>query len=138
MLTYTDTFEGLTPADVRGFFVGWPNPPSEETFLRILDGSDVIVLAIDDTTGHVVGFINAITDGVLAAYIPLLEVLPEYQGQKIGTELVKRMLDKLEPYYMVDLVCDEPVVPFYQRFELPRATAMAARRFDRQSGIPKR
>jgi ribosomal protein S18 acetylase RimI-like enzyme len=138
MITYKDTSKDLTTDNVRGFFVGWPNPPSEETFLRILTGSDEIVLAIDDANGRVVGFINAITDGVLAAYIPLLEVLPEYQGRKIGTELVKRLLDKLEPYYMIDLVCNDSLVGFYERFGLPRATAMAARRFDRQSGIARR
>ena len=37
------------------------------------------MLARDDA-GRVVGFVTAISDGVLSAYIPLLEVLPEYQG----------------------------------------------------------
>ncbi len=38
---------------------------------------------IDDINNKVVGFITAISDGVISAYIPLLEVLPKYQNMKI-------------------------------------------------------
>jgi ribosomal protein S18 acetylase RimI-like enzyme len=38
--------------------------------------------------------------------LPLLEVLPEYQGQGVGTELVRRLLARLDSLYMVDLCCD--------------------------------
>ena len=48
-----------------------------------------------------VGFVTAISDGVLSAFIPLLEVLPEWQGPGIGTELVRRILAELEDFYMV-------------------------------------
>jgi ribosomal protein S18 acetylase RimI-like enzyme len=68
----------------------------------------------------VVGFVTAISDGVLSAYIPLLEVLPEYQGRGIGAELVRRLLDRLGGLYMVDLCCDEDVVGFYERLGLAR------------------
>ncbi len=51
-------------------------------------------MVIDDENGKFVGFITAITDKILSAYIPFLEVLPEYQRQGIGKELVKRMLEK--------------------------------------------
>jgi GNAT superfamily N-acetyltransferase len=78
-----------------------------------LRGSSHVVLARDGA--RVVGFVTAISDGVLSAYIPLLEVRPEYQRQGIGTELVRRLLDVLRGLYMVDLVCDEDVVPFYER-----------------------
>jgi GNAT superfamily N-acetyltransferase len=37
-----------------------------------------------------VGFITAITDGVLTTYLPQLEVLAEYRGQGIGSALVER------------------------------------------------
>ena len=63
---------------------------------------------------------TAISDGVISAYIPLLEVLPEYQGRGIGAELVRRLLAELEGLYTVDLCCDEDVVGFYERFDLKR------------------
>jgi GNAT superfamily N-acetyltransferase len=81
-----------------------------------------------------VGFITAISDGVLAAYIPLLEVLPAWQGQGIGAELVRRMQAQLQRFYMVDLLCDPEVQPFYERLGLHRATGMLLRNYDRQSG----
>ena len=128
MMTYTDSSKGITADRLAGFFVGWPNPPSPETHLQILAGSDEIVLALDDETGNVVGFITAVTDGVLSAYIPLLEVLPEYKGRGIGRELVRRMLEKLSAFYMVDLVCDPELMSFYTQFGMQTGTAMMLRR----------
>ena len=134
MIRYCESVSGVTANDLRGFFVGWPNPPSSETHLRLLKGSDRVVLAVEDESGKVVGFITAITDGVLSAYLPLLEVLPEYQGRGIGTELVRRMLAIFGNLYMVDGVCDRALQPFYERFEMKAAVGMMIRRFDRQSG----
>jgi ribosomal protein S18 acetylase RimI-like enzyme len=136
-IRYTDALAGITSDQLRGgFFAGWPNPPTPETHLRLLRGSSAVVLAIDDETGDVVGFITAVSDGVLAAYIPLLEVLPAYQRQGIGAELVRRMLARLSDHYMIDLLCDPELQPFYARFGLRPATGMLARNYDRQSGAP--
>ncbi len=109
-------------------------PPSPETHLRILHGSDAVGLAIDDTTQQVVGFITAISDGVLSAYIPLLEVLPAYQGQGIGQLLVERMLARLADLYAVDLLCDVDMQSYYARFDMRPATGMKVRNYARQSG----
>lgn len=132
---YTDSLEGIEPEMLAGgFWVGWLSHPSPEAHLRILAGSDHRWLAIDDERNQVVGFITAISDGVLAAYIPLLEVLPEYQGHGIGSELVRRMLDDLRHLYQIDLLCDPDVQPFYERFGMKRATGMMIRSYDRQAG----
>jgi ribosomal protein S18 acetylase RimI-like enzyme len=130
---YTDSLDHLSADHLRGgFFVGWPNPPSPETHLRVLQGSDHVVLAKDGE--QVIGYITAVTDGVLAAYIPHLEVLPAYKGQGIGSELVRRMLDKLRDLYMIDLICDTDVQPFYARLGMRPYTGMIYRNYDRQSG----
>jgi ribosomal protein S18 acetylase RimI-like enzyme len=134
MIMYADTAESLNAQQLSGFFVDWPHPPTPETHLRLLEGSDEVVLALDDATGQVVGFISAITDGVLSAYIPLLEVLPGYQGRGIGSELVRRMLAKLAHLYMVDLLCDPDMQPFYERLGMRSATGMLRRSYDRQAG----
>lgn len=135
MISYRTSLDGITPEMLTGFFVGWPNPPSPETHLRLLTGSHAVVLAVDDDTSQVVGFINAISDGVLAAFIPLLEVVPEYQGSGIGSELVKRMLELLSDFYSIDLLCDDDVVPFYTRLGLQQASAgMFTRNYEHQSG----
>jgi ribosomal protein S18 acetylase RimI-like enzyme len=134
VIVYRDNLDGLTPRQLTGFFVGWPDPPSPETHLRILQGSDHLVLALNDENGAVVGFVTAISDGVLSAYIPFLEVLPDYQGQGIGHELMRRMLARLEHLYMIDLTCDPELQPYYQRFGMRPASGMMLRQRSRQSG----
>jgi len=64
--------------------------------LKLLKNSYKIVVAIDNSCNKVVGFITSISDGIISAYIPLLEVLPEYQQQGIGKELVSRLLQDLQ------------------------------------------
>jgi len=135
MVTYTDLIEGITPKNIQGFFVGWKHRPSPETHYRLLQRSDHVVLAVDDETDNVVGFVTAISDGVLSAYIPFLEVLPEYRKQGIGRQLMRRILDKLKNMYMVDLICDPEIQSFYLGFKMKRAAGMMIRNFDRQSGV---
>jgi ribosomal protein S18 acetylase RimI-like enzyme len=133
VISYTDSLINVTADHLRGgFFAGWPNPPSPETHLRILHGSAHVWLARDSDT--IVGYITAITDRVIAAYIPHLEVLKAYQGQGIGSELVRRMLDSLQSIYMIDLICDPDVQPFYERLGLRRYSGMILRNYDRQNG----
>ena len=134
MIRYTDVLDNITQDKLAGFFVGWPNPLAPATHLRILQGSYRVWLAVDDDSGNIVGFISAISDGVLAAFIPNLEVLPAYQGQGIGTELVKRMFDSLQHLYSIDLVCDEDVRPFYERLNMRSATGMVLRYYENQAG----
>ncbi|MBN2393915.1 MAG: GNAT family N-acetyltransferase [Anaerolineae bacterium] len=133
-MDYLDSAENITANQLHGFFVGWPDPPTPDVHLRLLRNSDVVVLAQDTATGQMVGFITAITDGVLAAYIPFLEVLPAYQHQGIGQTLVRRMLEHLQDLYMIDLLCDADVQAFYEQFEMYPAVGMCVRNFARQSG----
>jgi len=132
MIRYSSDPTALTREQMEGFFVGWPNPPRPETLLRLFMGSYRVMFALDGE--QVVGFVTAISDGVLSAYVPLLEVLPSHQGRGIGTELTRRMLDDLSSLYMVDVMCDEEVVPFYEHLGLRRATGVIRRTYSRQSG----
>ena len=115
-----------------GFFEGWPNPPQAEAQLRILQGSSCVVLPVGQR-GKVVGFITAISDGVSCAYVPHLEMLRQFRGNGIGTELVRRMLEQLADLYMVDLCCDDNVVSFYQTLGFHQCNAMVLRNHTRQS-----
>jgi ribosomal protein S18 acetylase RimI-like enzyme len=128
MIDCNDSLTGIEPRHLEGFFVGWPHPPSLETHLRLLAGSDYVVLAIDREMGQVAGFVPALTDGVLSGFIPLLEVLPTFQGQGIGRTLLTRMLDRLGHLPNVDLLCDADVVPFYERFGMQPVGGMVLRR----------
>ena len=134
-LSYLTSAAGITAGQLAGFFQGWPNPPSSETHLRLLEQSDHVVLAMEDATHQVVGFVTAVSDGVLSAYIPLLEVLPAYRSAGVGSELMRRMLDQLNDLYMVDLLCDPELQPFYARFGMRPAAGMMHRNYSRQSGV---
>lgn len=114
-----------------GFFVGWPNPPSDVTLERLIRGSAHVVAAVDRSANRLVGFVTAVSDGVLCAYIPLLEVLPEYQGRGIGKELMQRMLDTLSGHYMIDLLCDERMQTHYERLGMKHAHGMMIRRYEK-------
>jgi GNAT superfamily N-acetyltransferase len=127
MVRYTEDAAELEENMLNGFFLGWPRRPSKAQHLAVLRGSFRVVLAIDDTTGGVVGFVNMISDGVLTAFIPWLEVLPDYQGQGIGTELMRRVLD-CEQMYSIDLVCDEPLLAYYRRLGMTPIPGAGIRR----------
>jgi len=80
--TYTNDLGRITADDLAGFFVGWPTAPDPAAHLCILQGSFAVWLALDDKAAgapRCVGFINAVSDGVFAAFVPLLEVRPSHQ-----------------------------------------------------------
>jgi ribosomal protein S18 acetylase RimI-like enzyme len=126
-LRFITDVESIEPTALRGFFEGWSDPPSADRHLEALRGSTHAVLAVEPGTEAVVGFITALSDGVLAAYIPLLEVRPEWRSQGLGTRLVELMLEHLQGIYMVDIVCDEDLLPFYENLGFMRWTAAIRR-----------
>ncbi len=132
MIRYQHNLEHIVPENLEGFFVGWLNPPTPAKHLEILRGSSHVCLALEDD--RVVGFITAISDGILTAYIPSLEVLPEFQAQGIGRELMRQMLERLSGFYMIDLMCDDNMKGFYAKCGMLEAQGMVIRNYKRQSG----
>ena len=134
-IDYTNDLSEINEDMLPGFFAGWPNPPSSATHFRLLKDSYCFYAAIDRKCNKVVGFVNSISDGVLTAYIPLLEVLPEYQGKGIGSKLVKLMLSELEHLYMIDVCHDEELIPYYGKFGAHSGHSSIFRNYDAQSGM---
>ena len=132
MITYLTSPAGLTLDQLPGFFAEWGDPPTAATLLRILQGSSYVVLAQATDTQQIVGYITAVSDGVSCAYIPHLEVHPAWRGQGIGGTLVRRMAEQLAHLYMVDLICDENLIPFYEQYGFRPYTAMIQRNYARQ------
>ncbi|MFC6038876.1 GNAT family N-acetyltransferase [Paenisporosarcina macmurdoensis] len=134
-MNYLTTADGIEEDQLNGFFVGWPNPPSPEVHLKLIKKSSHVVIAVDEESAQVVGFVTAISDGVLSAYIPFLEVLPANQGQGIGQQLLKKMLELLSDMYMIDLMCDENLQGYYEKLGMHRAHGMILRNYTKQSGV---
>ena len=127
MVEYVDSTQGVSSRMLQGFFRGWRKPWDPQTHLEILENSDRVVLAVDAERDMVVGFVTALTDSVQAAFIPLLEVLPDYQRRGIGTELMRRMLKELERIPAIDVTCDRSVQPFYARLGMKPSVGMVVR-----------
>jgi len=134
MIDYADNLDNISAKMLNGFFVDFSRRPSGEKLYEILRNSEYKILALDSGDNTVVGFINAISDHTLSAYIPLLEVLPAYRKRGIGKELVKRMFEKLESYYMIDICCDERLAKFYGKFGMKKILAMTIRNYQNQAG----
>ena len=81
VIRYTDDLTCIRVDMLQGFFAGWPRRPSAAQHLAVLRGSYRSVVAIDDAVDRVAGFVNMISDGVLTAFIPWLEVLPGPRGR---------------------------------------------------------
>ena len=128
-IRYTDSVEGIDAGMLGGFFEAWKRPRTPEEHLAILKKSTCVVLVFDDDTGRVVGFANALSDGMQSAFVPLLEVLPEYRDLGIGTELMRRMLTRLTGVSAIDLTCDPSLQPFYAKLGMVPSVGMILRRY---------
>jgi ribosomal protein S18 acetylase RimI-like enzyme len=129
MIQYLDSSKNITPKMLQGFFVGWRSPLTPEKHLEILQNSDAILLAFDTEQNKVVGFITALTDGVQAVFIPLLEVLPSHQRKGIGSELIKQMLAKFAYLPSIDLTCDPELQGFYKKVGMMPSVGMVIRNY---------
>ena len=68
---------------------------------------------------HLIGYAQVISNHVTDAYIQDVMVHPDYQRQGIGTQLMEKLLSRLEEdgIYMASVIYGEEALrPFYERF----------------------
>jgi len=135
MIEYHSDLGQISPDDLGGFFVGGPRPPSAATHYRLLAASSEFGVAKESESSRVIGYITALSDGVLSAYIPHLEVRSEFRHRGIGSQLVREVLDRLGEIYRIDRMCDEDVRPFYEKLGLTPSGGMMRRNYANQSGL---
>ena len=131
-IRYQSSLEGLTAEAIHGFFVGWADPPNAETLIKMLRASSHVWLAFDGD--RLVGYIRAVSDGFYSAFLPELEVLPEYQGLAIGSTLLENILADLATFYSIDGACDDELVDYYRRFGFVHGNGMRIRNYLNQAG----
>ena len=86
--------------------VGWTNYTNQPEMLeQALSHSLVIYLALDGDA--VVGLIRLVGDGFSSVFVQDLIVLPSYQRQGIGSNLMKEALGDYKDAYQVQLVTDQ-------------------------------
>jgi GNAT superfamily N-acetyltransferase len=94
-------FRPVEPQDydqVRQLLVetGWQQRVQDpDRFGRMLRGANRTIVAIEDK--RVVGFARALFDGASNGYISTVAVAADRQGQGVGRELVKQLMDVDQP-----------------------------------------
>jgi len=75
---------------------GWEKRvQNADRFRRMMEGADRTVVALDGE--RMVGFARALFDDASNGYISMVAVARDRQGQGIGRELVKRLMDVKAP-----------------------------------------
>ncbi len=97
----------------------WSSANKPEQLLNALRHSHSLISAWDGE--RLVGLGNAISDGFLVVYYPHLIVLPEFQGNGVGTEILKRLRAKYEGFHQHMLVADGRAIDFYKKCGFERA-----------------
>ena len=86
--------------------VGWTNYTHQPQMLeKALAHSLAIYLALDGDA--VVGLVRLVGDGFSSIFVQDLIVLPSYQRQGIGRDLMKEALEDFKDAYQVQLVTEQ-------------------------------
>ncbi len=126
-INYQLNLNDVSLNDLSNFCVGWKYPLSGEKLYEILENSYRFVIAKSDD--KVVGFVNSISDKVHFAFIPMLEVLPEYKNNGIGTELLRILFEQLKDITNIDLTCDVDLQSYYEKFGMLKSHGMVFRKY---------
>ncbi len=96
--------------------VGWSNYTSNPTMLRNALEHSLFLISARDEEGNLIGFLRAVGDGYSIVYIQDIIVLPEYQRQGIGTQLLRQTLEHFKEVYQMILTTDSELktIAFYE------------------------
>ena len=100
----------------------YPKERFEERIKKLVDNVSISLTA-RDTDGRAVGVLFGLTDYAYWLYVTDLGVDREYEGQGIGTRLMKTALDTAggERDIAVYLIANEKAVPFYEKLGMKKA-----------------
>ena len=96
--------------------VGWTNYTTNPTMLKNALEHSLFILTARDEEGKLIGFLRAVGDGYSIVYIQDIIVLPEYQRQGIGTQLLRQTLEYFKEVYQMILTTDSELktLAFYE------------------------
>ena len=112
-ISYNDSIELRLDQVVRLYSLNeWSAANKPEVLHSALLNSHSLISAWDNDM--LVGVGNAISDGHMVVYYPHLLVLPEYQRQGIGREIITQLKSRYEGFHQHMLVADRNAVEFYK------------------------
>jgi GNAT superfamily N-acetyltransferase len=102
-------------ADLQDLFlsVQWSSGNYPDDLVVAMRNSHRVISAWEGD--KLVGLINALSDGAMAAYFHYLLVRPEYQSRGIGKQLVEMMLGEYEEYARKVPIAYDGQLGFYER-----------------------
>ena len=109
----TISFEEILPLYEA---VGWTNYSTNPTMLKNALEHSLFLISARDEEGKLIGFLRAVGDGYSIVYIQDIIVLPEYQRQGIGTQLLRQTLEHFKEVYQMILTTDSELktLAFYE------------------------
>jgi len=124
-----------TPSQIRQIIAlyrlaGWwgdCEPDDPEQVARIVSGSHCFLVVMRE--GEIVGMGRAISDRASDAYIQDVTVKPECRGQRIGTWIVEKLIERLhrDGLGWIGLIAERGSHEFYRRMgfrEMPNSLPM--------------
>lgn len=96
----------------------WESGNYPENLANAIRNSSHVITAwdIESSKNTLVGLINCLSDGYMAAYIHYLLVRPEYQKRGIGRTLLELMILQCSKVRQKVLISDDKQTGFYKKF----------------------
>ena len=96
--------------------VGWTNYTANPIMLQNALEHSLFIITARDEEGKLIGFLRAVGDGYSIVYIQDIIVLPEYQRQGIGTQLLRQTMEHFKDVYQIILTTDSELktIAFYE------------------------
>jgi GNAT superfamily N-acetyltransferase len=123
------------PADMRALYHAgdWDIEGWDDTHLDSIVRHSFAFVAAVIPDGSWVGMGRLISDGVSDAYLQDIVVLPEWQGQKIGSAIVSMLLKICENYGIswIGTIAGPQTEYFYRRFGLAKMNSYTPMRYEK-------
>lgn len=120
-ISYNNTKEiDITELQELFLSVEWDSGNYPEKLAQAIAGAHSVFTAWDED--QLVGLINVLSDGHMAAYVHYLLVRPEYQGKGIGKNLVNMVSEAYAEVPHKVLVAYDAEIGFYEQCGYDKAT----------------
>lgn len=94
--------------------VGWKTAEYPNRLYNAIKNSDLVISVWNDE--KLVGLISTISDGYINVFITYLLVSPEFQKQKIGTQLMNKVLEHYKGFGRRILSTELDKEKYYNKF----------------------
>lgn len=95
--------------------VHWESGKYPKKIVKGLSNSSVVISAWDGE--KLVGLVRGLDDGATVGFLHYLLVNPIYQGQHIGEELMKQIMEQYRDLLYVKIMPSDPkTIGFYKKF----------------------